>query len=523
MIIGIILKNFKCYKGINYIPLTNVEGSRFCGLIGLKGVGKSAVLEALDCFFNNKEWIEYVETDQKSYSHYDDDDDGKESSYIIPIFSVSYDDEFANLYAKTVIDYLNKQIPTSKRFEYYDVWNKIREHYQLIPKDDNLILPLGITKYGNHPAELFVDIFENINKINVHSEEESFGDLQRMYFSILQRLSELLGIIKSFYSYIYIPKDIITEKFLKFGTKEIQRLIGLNLSEYRDDELIFDKSNIHKNFKLFIIYNPLSHGAQKVDQTLYNNCIKFTLPSIDYEQKDIITLLYKNIYDSKDNCLLWSDLCGRLASYHINQVQKSLNNNDNISGNAIFNSRILIFIFKDYNKVYKNNEKPEIEEWLKLVFDIYYWRSYISYDNYKRNEFMEEAYNIIKKKPEEKYEINEENNFELDEIIEDLIGIQNYATRNIEYNNFSFFIFVRNCLKIPLNKVLIEKICNNIEDTINLLDNNAIMKKEIKSKFYQINIVKDILKNIENNFNSISNIQEMKIIKDNELLNIKDI
>ena len=47
MIIGIILRNFKTYKNINYIPLSN--GERFSGLIGSNGVGKSSILEALDC------------------------------------------------------------------------------------------------------------------------------------------------------------------------------------------------------------------------------------------------------------------------------------------------------------------------------------------------------------------------------------------------------------------------------------------------------------------------------------------
>ncbi|WP_305823084.1 AAA family ATPase [Massilia brevitalea] len=52
MILSVILRYVKTYKGINYIPLT--DGSNFCGLVGDNGVGKSSVLEALDCFFNVK-------------------------------------------------------------------------------------------------------------------------------------------------------------------------------------------------------------------------------------------------------------------------------------------------------------------------------------------------------------------------------------------------------------------------------------------------------------------------------------
>jgi len=136
----------------------------------------------------------------------------------------------------------------------------------------------------------------------------------------------------------------------------------LNIYESGDDELIFNKENIHKNFRLFIIYNPLSKGTKKIDQTLFNNSIKFTLPSIDLEQRDITTLLYKSINKTKSKSYFWSDFCGRLASYHIFHVQKTMNNVDIIAGGAHFTSRILTFIYKDYNKAFKSFENPRIEE-----------------------------------------------------------------------------------------------------------------------------------------------------------------
>jgi DNA repair exonuclease SbcCD ATPase subunit len=54
MLVGVILRNFKTYSGVNYVPLSN--GGKFCGLVGNNGVGKSSVLEALDSVFNGKEW-----------------------------------------------------------------------------------------------------------------------------------------------------------------------------------------------------------------------------------------------------------------------------------------------------------------------------------------------------------------------------------------------------------------------------------------------------------------------------------
>ena len=302
-------------------------------------------------------------------------------------------------------------------------------------------------------------------------------------------------------------------------------LKSLNIYESGDDELIFNKSNIHENFRLFIIYNPLSYGAKKIDQILFNNCIKFTLPSIDFEPRDIITMLYKSIFDSSNDTAFWSDFCGRLASYHRIKVQETINNNEIIAGGAHFTSRILTFISRDYNKTYKRINSPKIEEWLKCIFDSYYWRSYISYNDEKRNEFIKETYNIIKNPPTQKYKVDEEQDYKIEfkQIIEDLTAIQNYAFKNEEYSNFDFCIFVENCLKIPLNKSKISNIANNIEDTITLLDNNITIEQGIKTKFYQINIVKDILRNIENNFHNISVLQEMKKLEDEELLKNNDI
>lgn len=54
MIFGLLFRNYKCYSGINYIPVS--EGHLFSAYIGENGVGKSSILEALDTFFNGAAW-----------------------------------------------------------------------------------------------------------------------------------------------------------------------------------------------------------------------------------------------------------------------------------------------------------------------------------------------------------------------------------------------------------------------------------------------------------------------------------
>lgn len=54
MIVGILLKNYKVYGGVKYIPVTT--NHKFVAYIGDNGVGKSSILEALDTYFNGREW-----------------------------------------------------------------------------------------------------------------------------------------------------------------------------------------------------------------------------------------------------------------------------------------------------------------------------------------------------------------------------------------------------------------------------------------------------------------------------------
>ncbi|OGH00457.1 MAG: hypothetical protein A2600_05525 [Candidatus Lambdaproteobacteria bacterium RIFOXYD1_FULL_56_27] len=54
MITAVFLRNYKCYQNINFIPIST--NSKFTAYVGNNGIGKSAILEALDTFFNGAGW-----------------------------------------------------------------------------------------------------------------------------------------------------------------------------------------------------------------------------------------------------------------------------------------------------------------------------------------------------------------------------------------------------------------------------------------------------------------------------------
>lgn len=55
MIAAILIRNYKNYANLNFISIANDIENMFSMFIGNNGVGKSAVLEAID-FFNNRTW-----------------------------------------------------------------------------------------------------------------------------------------------------------------------------------------------------------------------------------------------------------------------------------------------------------------------------------------------------------------------------------------------------------------------------------------------------------------------------------
>lgn len=227
MIIGIILKNFKCYHGMHYIPLTNADNTNFCGIIGLNGVGKSTVLEALDCFFNNREWKINIGME-----------DIFSSSYVVPIFVVNdkKNNAFVTNFSNTAKSFFSN-IPTTIPSYYKPALKKLQKHIAQLSIGDKLLLPIVKDKNGLMPQEIY-DYIYSVTPIN--SNPQNTNDIKNRDINLCRLL---INAIQS-YTYIYIPKDIIHEGFIKFENNEIQKLIGTNLIEIIKKQTQLTKSKI---------------------------------------------------------------------------------------------------------------------------------------------------------------------------------------------------------------------------------------------------------------------------------------
>ena len=226
MILGVLLRSFKTYKNITFIPISN--GDKFCGLIGKNGIGKSSILEAFDFYFNNKDFKININNIGAPNDEY----------YVVPIFLIKktlITEEFSQLaekYSNTVWDTLLGDIAAPKiNNNYLDHFRTISNHIKgldsSLKKETHYLLPIGKDKNGGVSLGIFRDsvFLDSIVLPLNYIEEQAAAKAIRAQSA----LSDLFENIRSLFQYVYIPKDIEPEKLVQFETKEIQTLLGTKL------------------------------------------------------------------------------------------------------------------------------------------------------------------------------------------------------------------------------------------------------------------------------------------------------
>ncbi|RON98923.1 hypothetical protein BK674_15860 [Pseudomonas moraviensis] len=220
MIVGLLLRNYKTYQNINYIPLSN--GSMFSAIVGENGSGKSSVLEALDSFFNYTEW-NLNHSLIKGYA--------EREPYICPIFLIKKGSfEFDYEEHDEFVDKINEI-----------VWSATPQEFSSSPKpvsefctnrdallncgydaENYYLLPLGLMKTaaGAAPTPYF-SIFESLEKFGEVKNEDFWAGFQDALFHYVQTT----------YQYIYVPSEINFKEYTKIESKTVQALLGTKIEE----------------------------------------------------------------------------------------------------------------------------------------------------------------------------------------------------------------------------------------------------------------------------------------------------
>ena len=259
MIIGIFTRHYKVYKGAKYIPfgLKNVE--KFNLFIGHNGAGKSSILEALDTFFNGREFT--VNNGEK-----------RDECFVAPLFLIKKED--LGKYSKVsqevmpiISDFFFEFNSTHSNYKNYEHFFEQRN--SLLEYQDTHFLILAGKSYYNQ-NDNFLITFSNLieKKISNNLGEE---------FKAQTALNTLKQDLLYHHTYIYIPVETSIQDFLRLEARGMQDLMSQSIRNKIEETLnkkIDTKSSSSGRTKklsaLDIINDDLENFIVKVEETIQN-------------------------------------------------------------------------------------------------------------------------------------------------------------------------------------------------------------------------------------------------------------
>ena len=123
MIAGVMLRHYKNYENVNFLPISDNLECKYTVYVGNNGVGKSGILESLDVVLNNREWN--ITSGAK-----------KTEAFICPIFLIKKHNvnnnidkyEFISNYYWNVDESINPSIRSTAVMTFLDFRNRIKEN-----------------------------------------------------------------------------------------------------------------------------------------------------------------------------------------------------------------------------------------------------------------------------------------------------------------------------------------------------------------------------------------------------------
>ncbi|UDM05756.1 ATP-binding protein [Halomonas sp. NyZ770] len=310
MIVGLLLRNIKCYKGINFIPLVDYETETVTILTGGNGVGKSTVLESINYILNSQDVVEWeITIDEK-----------KDRGFVCPVFLVDSEDFADDPKKKKISDvFWNADLA---KFHQHGDWVK-----DFISWRDNLrevtdtskkfLIPIGRTSKNDI---VFTSTFHSL------IENRKVDGMSKSYFKDL--LSRILGL----YSYIYIPVESSIKSILSIQAKEMQAMMDKRII----DEIkgILEKKSSAKESIMDIINKNLHEYIDGLNSKFHDGYkyqprgLKKNLSTIDVT-KLVVKEFFENRILTKNGKLITSLSSGqqRLALIDVATTMLSSDNN----------------------------------------------------------------------------------------------------------------------------------------------------------------------------------------------------
>jgi len=230
MIIGLIVKNYKCYKGIKFIPFIKEKIENMRLFIGNNGVGKSAVLEAMDTFFNNAEWTVYTDAHIKN----------KDDCAVAVVFLMDKEKTksiFGDVHTQIIENISNTLWNLNKTqhgnlYQYYSEFFNLKDSTLQQYRDTNYLFIFGNEKKEKDSSFIsFKSVIENGLKTLEPKPNQT-------------TINTISAKLKNHYSYLYIPVESSISEFLQLEARGIQVLMDKTIKEKISD--IFEDKNLSK-------------------------------------------------------------------------------------------------------------------------------------------------------------------------------------------------------------------------------------------------------------------------------------
>ncbi len=213
LITGLLLRHYKTYQGLYFIPICNDLVNKYSVFIGNNGVGKSSIMEGLDTFFNS--------------GHWNKNKNGKKNeAFLAPIFLIEKEElneRISSQHARDFLSFLsdyfwsaNQDInPNMGSEEYTNFFNYRDELKSKYDQQNYYLFMIGINIENKN--KVFFSTFDKDIEKNIPEELKNYD------------YDELLNIVREFYSYIYIPVETKTSNILKIENQEMQELMSTDI------------------------------------------------------------------------------------------------------------------------------------------------------------------------------------------------------------------------------------------------------------------------------------------------------
>ena len=227
MIIGVFIRGFKVFSGMQYIPLVG-DDNALSIMIGDNGIGKSTVLEALDFFFGGRNFITNKSAKKGSRGANID-------GVVAPVFLIN-DDEL-----KGITEDEKRLMTAYNRFirSHSSVDSALRNQLKRFSNNDYSAILLS--RYRNDSEHDSIPFAQELMKKQFVQNASDYGlsndDFLSKREGKLSHHKVLREKICKTYEYIYLPVEGNEEHFVQLESKPLMALAGINFEKAVGDAM----------------------------------------------------------------------------------------------------------------------------------------------------------------------------------------------------------------------------------------------------------------------------------------------